>query len=77
MQVNKKNTFMLAKKHRVTCCLAAKHPKHNKLRVTEIREPVNFFNFDFCFRNSFANLASFATVSITVQSIISYLPSLC
>ena len=45
MQVNKKNTFMLAKKHRVTCCPAAKHPKHNKLRVTEIREePVDFFN---------------------------------
>ena len=35
----------VSKKHPFTCCLAAKHPKHNKLAVADIREkPVDFFN---------------------------------
>ena len=67
---------MLEKNHPFTCCPTAKHAKHNKLAVTDIREkPVNFFNdtaraLDLCSRNNFANLGSFAKVSVPVQSII-------
>ena len=33
-------------KHPSTCCSAAKHPKHSKLSIANIREkPVNFFGF--------------------------------
>ena len=40
-----KNTSMLAKNHPFTCCPLAKHPKHNKLEVTHIREnTLDFFN---------------------------------
>ena len=51
---------------------AAKHPKHNKLAITDIREkPVDSFNdIYFSSRNNFANLGFFAKVSVPIGSII-------
>ena len=53
----------------------SKTPKFSKFRVTDIRDkPVNFLWYptgvDFSSRNNFANLGSFAKVSISVESII-------
>ena len=49
---------------------AAKHPKHNKLAITDIREkPVDFFN-DTARASTFANFGSVAKVSVPVESII-------
>ena len=51
------------KKHSFTSCPAAKHPKHNKLAATNIREkPVDWHrtDVDFISRNNFTNLGSFA-----------------
>ena len=58
--------IFVRKKHPVTCCPAAKHPKQNKLAVTDIREkPVDFFKDTArASRNNFAKLGSFAKVSV-------------
>ena len=64
------------KKHPFTSYPAAKHPKHHKLVVTDIRENQYTFlltpyrmgvNSSSC--NNFANLGSFAKVSVSVESI--------
>ena len=62
--------------HPFTSYLAAKHPKHNKLAVTDIREKqVDFFNDTarvsaLASALIFANFGSFAKVSVPVGSII-------
>ena len=61
------------KKYSSTCCPLAKHPKHNKIAVTNMREkPVDLYRtgVNFSSRNNFANLGSLAKVSVPVQSII-------
>ena len=76
IQANKIIINMLAKKQPFTWYPTAKHPRHNKLAVEDIREkPVDFFSWhrtgvDFYSRNSFANLGSLAIVSVPIQSII-------
>ena len=65
MQANR-NIHLCQEKRPFTSYPAAKHPKHNKLAVTDIRaKPVDFIS-----RNNFANLAFFAKVSVSVGSII-------
>ena len=53
----------------------SKVPKHNKFSVTNMQEnPVDFIlhrtGVDYNFRNNFANLGSFAKVSVPLESII-------
>ena len=60
------------KQHPFTSYPAAKHPKQNKLGVTDLREkPANLFNdtADFFSRNNFANLGFFAKASVPVGTI--------
>ena len=52
--------------------IPAKHPKHIKFAITDMRDkPVNFLLFntgvDFSLRNQFANSGSFAKVSVPVH----------
>ena len=64
----------MVKKPPFTGYPAAKHPKHNKYAIIDIREkPVNSFllfnmGVDFSFRNNFANSGSIAKVSIPVYN---------
>ena len=52
---------------------AAKHPKHSKFAITDLREkPVIFFflfklGVDYFLRNNFVNSGSFAKVSVPVH----------
>ena len=65
MQANIKYTSV-RKKRPFTSYPAARHPKHSKFAITDMREkPVGFSS-----RNNFANLGSFAKVSDPVQFII-------
>ena len=53
----------------------SKVPKHNKFSITNMQEnPVDFIwhrkGIDYNFCNNFANLGSFARVSVSVESII-------
>ena len=72
---------MLGKKHLSSGYPAAKHPKHSKFAITDIREkPVNFFllfntGVDLGLRNNFANSGSFAKASIPVHIYNSLLES--
>ena len=62
------------KKHPSACCLAAKHPKHNKWQLqTREKKPVDFFNGTTraltlapAINYNLANLGSFAKVSVPV-----------
>ena len=62
--------------HPFTSYLTAKHPKHNKFAITDMRKkPVELFllcdtGVNFCSRNNFADLGSFAKVFVLVESII-------
>ena len=64
------------KKSPFTSYSAAKHPKHSKFAITDMREkPVDLFfshdtGVDFSSRNNFANSGSFAKVSFPVESLI-------
>ena len=64
------------KKHTFTCYPVSKHPKHSKFANTDIREkPVDLLllydtGVDFSSRDDFANLGSFAKVSILVETIL-------
>ena len=75
MQANK-NIHLCWGKHLSTSYSAAKHPKHNKFATADTREkPVDFFlllstGIDSISFNNFANIGSFAKVSIPGQSII-------
>ena len=64
MQANKE--YMLAKKHPFKCCLAAKHPQHNKLRVTNTRKkPVNLF-----YGNKRASTSALAPILAPLQKFL-------
>ena len=72
--IYKANRNYARKKHPSSGYPAAKHPKHSKFVITDIREkPVNFFllfntGVDFGLRNNFAKSSSFAKVSIPVHN---------
>ena len=74
MQANR-NMERARKKHPFTSYPAAKHPKQQNA-VTDIRlQPEDFFywrcmNAYFSSHNNFANLGSFAKVSVPVRSVI-------
>ena len=64
------------KKHPFTSYPAEKHPKRSNFAITDMRQkPVDIFllyytSVGFNFRNKFANLGSFATVSVPLHFII-------
>ena len=66
---------MVEKKHPFTSYPAEKHPKRSKFAVTDLRQkPVDHFIVQHGRRltsgNNFANLGSFAKVSVPLQFII-------